>query len=90
MEKLLLTNSSKGANRHSALSTALKPSVSQLLRSRNNTVSAAQHPAKVNHPRVKLRLRRPATTLSTAASAVTNASATALPVVNILRRLGIR
>ena len=89
MEKLLLTNSSKGVNRHSALSTALKASVSQLLLSRNSAVSATQHPAKERQPSVKLLLRSPATTLSTAAMAVNSASATALPVVNMVRRLGI-
>ena len=61
MEKLLLTNSSKGVNRHSALSTALKASVSQLLLSRNSAVSATQHPAKERQPSVKLLLRSPAT-----------------------------
>ena len=89
MEKLLLTNSSNGVNRHSPLSTALNASVSQLLCSRNSAVSTTQQPAKVRQPSVKLRVRRPATTLSTAAMAVNRASATALPAVNMLRRLGI-
>ena len=53
MEKLLLTNSSKGANRQRALKTALNASVSHPLRSRNRALSPAQRAAKQKQPSVK-------------------------------------
>ena len=90
MEKLLLTKSSKGVNRHRALRTALKASVSHALRSRNSPVRPRQSAAKVRHPSTKLRVRRPAAREAAPAIPVNTASATALPALNILRRLGIR
>ena len=89
MEKLLLTNSSKGANRQRALKTALNASVSHALRSRNRALSPAQRAANQKQPSVKLRVRRPTAREAPADRAVKTTSATALPALNILRRLGI-
>ena len=89
MEKLLLTNSSKGAKRQRALSTSLKASVSHVLRRRNSALRPAQRAANTKQPSVKLRVRRPSARDAPADRAVKTTSATALPALNILRRLGI-
>ena len=87
---MLLTNSSKGVNRHSAPSTALNASVSHALLSKNSPLSPTQRVAKSRHPKVKLRVRKPAMRDAAPASPVNTASATALPALNILRKLGMR
>ena len=85
----MLTNSSKGVNRHSALSTVLNALVSQALFKRKRPDSPMQRAANSRHPRVKLRVRSPTSTEAAPARPVKTASATALPALNMVRRLGI-
>ena len=84
-----MTKSSKGVKKHRTLSTALKASVSHALCKRNRPVNPRQRAAKVRQPRMKLRVRSPAIREAAPAMAVKTASATALPALNRLRRLGI-
>ena len=48
-----------------------------------------QRAANSRHPSVKLRVRSPTSTEAAPASPVKTASATALPALNMVRRLGI-